>query len=187
MCPTRSDATRNCWPRSARATSRPPRRRESSAPAFASDARAECGRSYAAAVGEETNDIEEAPVLSIGSVVGGVGPAARAWDRPLRNLTQRVIEARVGVTSSLKLNVVFHVPGEVVQFDEEYVRTGRYDARSRLLMVQVTVPQAAPDEPDRFLLTRLSEAVGEAEEWVRRRGVADDLPALRELVEGLGK
>jgi hypothetical protein len=36
--------------------------------------------------------------------------------------------------------VVFHVPGEVLKFDEEYVRTGRYDTRTRHPMVQATLP-----------------------------------------------
>jgi len=141
---------------------------------------------YAATVPEESNDIEDAEVLSIGSVVGGVGPAARAWNEPITKLTLRVVEARLGVESPLSLNVVFHIPGEVLQFEDEYVRTGHYDPRTRHLMVQATVPQTLPADPDRFLLARLSEAVGEAEDWVRRRGVADDLPALRALVEGFG-
>jgi hypothetical protein len=136
-------------------------------------------------VPDDSGGIEQPDVLSIGSVVGGVGAAARAWNEPLKDLTQRVMEARVGVESPLKLNVVFHVPGEVLDFDEEYVRTGRYDSRTRHLMVQATFPRIAPADPEGFLLARLSEAVGEAEHWVRQRGVADSLPGLRRLVESL--
>jgi hypothetical protein len=74
----------------------------------------------------------------------------------------------------------------VLKFDEEYVRTGRYDTRTRHLMVQATLPQTGPADPDHFPLGRLSAAIDAAEEWVRRRGVANDLPALRELVQRLG-
>jgi hypothetical protein len=62
-------------------------------------------RVYAAYVPDDSGGIEQPDVLSIGSVVGGVGAAARAWDEPLKDFTLRVTEARVGVESPLKLNV----------------------------------------------------------------------------------
>ena len=135
---------------------------------------------------EESNHIEEEDVLSIGSIVGGVGPEARAWNEPISELTRRVADARLGVESPLNVNVVFHVPGEVLQIGDEYVRTGRYDSRTRHLMVQATVPEALPEQPDRFLISRLSDALDAAEEWARRRGVADSLPALRTILDSLG-
>jgi hypothetical protein len=85
-------------------------------------------------------------VLSIGSVVGGVGAGARAWNEPISELTRRVADARLGVESPLNLNVVFHVPGEVLRISEPYVRTGRYDSRTRHLMVQATVPESLPEQ-----------------------------------------
>jgi hypothetical protein len=140
---------------------------------------------YAAAVSAERGESEEVDVLSIGSVVGGVGPAARAWDAPINELTSRVAQARLGITSPLSLNVVFHVPGEVLRPSNEYARAGRYDSETCHLMVQATVPQSLPEQPDRFLVARLSEAVDAAEEWARRRGLADSLPALRTVLARL--
>jgi hypothetical protein len=137
-------------------------------------------------VAEEPDDIEEAYVLSIGSIVGGVGPEARAWKEPIRELSRQVANARLGVESPLNLNVVFHVPGEVLRIGDEYVRTGRYDSRTRHLMVQATVPESLPEQPGRFLISRLSEAVDAAELWARRRRVADSLPALRTILDRLG-
>lgn len=134
----------------------------------------------------EGDDIEEPHILSIGSVVGGVGPRARAWNEPISELTRRVANARSGVESPLNLNVVFHVPGEVLPINDEYVRAGRYDSQTRHLMVQATVPESLPKQPDRFLISRLSEAVDAAEEWARRRGVAYSLPALRTVLDRLG-
>jgi len=134
-------------------------------------------------VGTDGEHVEEADVLSIGSVVGGVGTDARAWNEPISELTRRVADARSGVESPLNLNVVFHVPGEVLRVNGDYVRTRRYDARTRHLMVQATVPEITPDDPDRFLLARLTEAVNAAEEWARRRGVANELPALRSILD----
>lgn len=137
---------------------------------------------YPASVPTEPDTVEE-DVLSIGSVLGG--PSARAWRESITDLTRRVAEARRGVVSPLNLNVVFHVPGDVLQPEGEYVRTGRYDARSRLLVVQATVPQAVPDDPAKFLRVRLREAVEVAEAWAKGRQLADDLAALRNLVDGL--
>ena len=94
-------------------------------------------------------DVDEADALSIGSVVGGVGPKARAWNDPIRKLARRVADVRSGVDSPLNVNVVFHVPGEVLPIDHDYVRTGRYDSKTRHLMVQATVPESVPDDPDR--------------------------------------
>jgi hypothetical protein len=136
-------------------------------------------------VAEGWDEAEEAKVLSIGSVVGGVGPKARAWSDSISRLTRRVVAARSGVDSPLNLNVVFHVPGEVLPVDGEYVRTGRYDSRTRHLMVQVTVPESPPEDPDGLVLSRLAEAIAEAEEWVRRRGVADSLPGLHTVLDRL--
>jgi hypothetical protein len=99
-------------------------------------------------VPDDGGDIAPPEVLSIGAVVGSVGAAARAWNEPIRELTLRVGEARAGVESPLNLNVVFHIPGEVLDFDDEYVRTGRYDSRTRHLMVQATLPRIPPANPD---------------------------------------
>lgn len=137
-------------------------------------------------MGAEKEDAEAPDALSIGSVVGGVGEAARGWNEPITELTRRVADARSGVESPLNLNVMFHVPGEVLRIDDGYVRTGRYDSRTRHLMVQATVPDSVPDDPDRFLLNRIAEAVDTAEEWARRRGMADGLPALRTILDRLG-
>jgi hypothetical protein len=71
----------------------------------------------------------------------------------------------------------------VLQFDGEYVRSGRYDSVTRHLMVQATAPKEMP--ADRLLLARLSQAVGQAVEWFRHRGVAFNLPALRALIQSL--
>ena len=60
-----------------------------------------------------------------------------------------------------------------------------YDSRLRHLMVQATVPELPPEDPNGFLASRLFEAVVEAEERVRRRGVAESLPELREILDRL--
>jgi hypothetical protein len=124
---------------------------------------------------------EPAEVLSIGSVVGGSTPANRRWRDAIGELTHAVADARADIASPLNVNVVFQVPGNVVQPDFDGARTGRYSKADRLLLVQVALPKEAPDDPDGYLRAALADAIGEAEEWARRRSIAPDLGALREL------
>lgn len=124
---------------------------------------------------------EPAEVLSIGSVVGGSTSTNRRWREAIGELTHAVADARADIASPLNVNVVFQVPGNVVQPDFEGARTGRYSKADRLLLVQVALPDEVPDDPDGYLREALTDAIGEAEEWARRRSIAPDLGALREL------
>jgi len=122
-------------------------------------------------------------VLSIGSVVGGATPANRGWKDAIGELSRRVSAARAGVASPVRVNVVFHVPGNVVGNDFEGVRTGRFSSSDRLLMVQVSLPEEAPAEPLEHLLQCARDAVDEAERWAQRREHAHDLSALRRILD----
>lgn len=128
---------------------------------------------------------EPVEVLSVGSVVGGSTPTNRRWRDAISELTRAVAEARTEIASPLNVNVVFQVPGSVVQPDFEGVRTGRFSKGDRLLLVQVALPDEVPDSPDSYLRGALSNAIDEAEGWARRRSLAPDLQALRELVARL--
>src|SRR2546427_552307 len=86
-------------------------------------------------------------VLSIGVVAGGVRPNPKKWGDAAMALSRRVIAVRESFESPLHLNVVFQISGEVVSVDWEGVRAGRYDSKTRLLMVQATVPADPPGDP----------------------------------------
>ena len=128
--------------------------------------------------------MESEPVepLSIGSVVGGAGFAARQWDEPLTRLTRRIAALQAGVVTPLNVNVVYHVPGEILAPDYEGVRTGRFSRRDSLLMVQAAVPSSAEDK-DAVLRALLLQAIDEAERWAKRKGLANDLGQLRRIAE----
>lgn len=127
-------------------------------------------------------DSEPIQPLSIGSVVGGTGPTARQWKEPVRRLAQRIAALRVGAVTPLNLNVVFHVPGEILAPDFDGVRTGRFARRDSLLMVQAAVPTHAKDKPA-VLRTLLLDAIDEAERWAQHKGLADELGQLRRIAE----
>ena len=118
-------------------------------------------------------------------VVGGTTVNPGKWEEAGKSLGRRVAAIRGGVESPLCVNVVYYVPGEVLNLDWEGVRTGSYDRRRNLLMVHATVPEVPPEDPQPFLMVRLHEAVTEAEAWARRKRIAEELTALRALVDRL--
>lgn len=72
----------------------------------------------------------------------------------------------------MKINVVFHVSGHLLQPDFEGVRTGTFRKADKLLMVQVALAATDPPDPGAELLILLQSAVDEAEAWAARKRVA---------------
>jgi hypothetical protein len=126
---------------------------------------------------------EHPEALSIGSVVGG--PETTKWEAAITEVRRQVDEACVGITSPLKVNVVFHVPGSILKPDYEGVRTGSFFRKHGLLVVQVALPEEAPEDPAAHLRRAMVAAIAEAEAWARRKRIATELPELRELVKKL--
>jgi hypothetical protein len=131
---------------------------------------------------DELQDDEPVSVLSIGAVIGGTSPWPRAWRDATRRLGKRVRDLRDGVDAPVNLNVVFHVPGELLQLDWQGVRTGRWSKKHQLLMIQVTVPGGQPPEDiDRVVRVRLLDAIECAEEWAKRKQIAGGFEQLRDI------
>lgn len=129
-------------------------------------------------------DSVEGPVLTVSAVMGDID-GERAWGSAIGALSMRAGQLREGVTSPVRLSVVFHVDGRLAPNDFEGVRTGRFRKKDRLLTVQAAV-QSGPVEDRRAVLTDLlRDAVAEAEAYVRQRRIADDLLAIRNLVDDL--
>jgi hypothetical protein len=125
---------------------------------------------------------EAAQVLSIGSVVGGSTSGNRPWRDEIRDLTHRVSTERSGIESPLNVNVVFHVPGNLLAPDYAGVRTGSFSRARRLLMVQVALPVETPEDAFDYLCDATATAIDEAEKWAQRRKFASDLSPLRRIV-----
>ena len=127
----------------------------------------------------------EFPVLSLGSVAGGVGSRPRAWSEAVSRMSIQIRNFRVDVDSPLRVNVVFHISGEVVDIDFTGVRTGRYSKADRALMIQVAVPDEEPKNYEPVLLGLLDDALDEAARFARKKGLAEDLSELRSIVAQL--
>lgn len=128
---------------------------------------------------------EETGVFSIGSVVGGRTASNRSWIDEIARLTRDVAAARVGVDSTLSINVVFHVAGNILQPDFEGVRTGTFRKVDSLLVVQVALPEGAPPLPRQALLALLDRAVVVAQGWSVRRRVPFDPEPFRRILRAV--
>jgi hypothetical protein len=118
-----------------------------------------------------SEDEERSEPLSIGTIMGGQTAANSRWTGPIRNLTRRVRDARKGIEVPLGVNVVFHIPGNLLQPEFEGLRTGSYSRKRSLLMVQAALPEEPPDDPDAHLVMMLLRAIDEVEPWSKRRRV----------------
>lgn len=127
---------------------------------------------------------EELPSLSLGTVVGGAGPATQTWRSAVKRVMDLVAEVARGHDSPLAVNVVYYIPGEHFAPDFVGVRTGRSRRDPPALMVQVALPSDAPADPGRAVFDRLVEAVGVAESfaWRRQIGGPEGLEELRKLL-----
>ena len=108
--------------------------------------------------------------LSLGAIVEP-SPDYQRWREAIRMLTLGIADARSGHRVPLSLNVVFHVPGRLFKPEFSGVRTGRYSNKLGLLMVQVAVPEVAPEDRDALVRDAVARAIDEAESWAAGRRV----------------
>jgi hypothetical protein len=128
---------------------------------------------------------EATEVLSIGSVVGAATPSNAAWREAIRNLTLGVSGARSGVESPLGLNIVFHVPGNILKPEFTGSRTGTFSRKRALLMVQVALPEETPPDASRHLIDAAHEAIDVAGQWADQRSIGVDVAALHAILNRL--
>lgn len=131
--------------------------------------------------------LDEYGALSLGAVVGGIRPAAEVWADAVTAVSRRVAVARVGADSPLALNVVFHIPGEILAPDFSGLRTGKYSAREHKLMIQIAMPDTdPPDNAERVVTDLLMEAVEEAERFAQRKKLTTGpLEGIRSIISRL--
>jgi hypothetical protein len=125
---------------------------------------------------------EQPEPLSIGVIVD---PSVenRAWRDAARKLTIRIAEARAGMMVPLNVNVVFHIGGRSIRPEFSGVRTGSFNKRHSLLMVQVALPAEVPPDPDSHVKRAVRDALDLAERWAERRRIPCDIPALRSILD----
>jgi hypothetical protein len=133
---------------------------------------------------------DEDPVLSIGLVLAGNPSDRLIWDR-MAALGDRIESAREGVLGDAKVNVIFYVPGRMLDLDFTGSRTARISRGRRLLMIQVAFPTDLLVLPvdaeaiDTFMLASVVDGVAMAEEYFRRKGLDWSTGGLSLIIERL--
>ena len=136
--------------------------------------------------------------LSIGAIHGGVtSTAVEQGFRQLASCVRRAVEAVTleDVEAEASVNVVFHVPGNMIKPDYEGIRTSSWRGARRVQVMQVAVPEDLTDRSavPEFLASSLVEAVDlavpELARYKRSRHLRTDLArqvAVRAAAELLG-
>jgi hypothetical protein len=126
---------------------------------------------------------EKPPILSIGAVTD-YGPEINAWWAEIQRLALAVQEVRQELPEGpLNVNVVFHVEGGLVRPDFHGVRSGRLDKRTKHLMIQVAVEHDVSVDKRQKIVALFREAIGEAEKYARKKGIAEDLQYLWDIAD----
>jgi hypothetical protein len=120
-------------------------------------------------ISQELSELETIPALSIGSIEGGWSPVNKTWREKIRNLIWTIDEAQQGVESPVNVNVIFHIPGDILVPDYRGARTGHFSKKENSLKYEST--------------SSGSSALEQAEIWARKRGIAEDLTELRRIAE----
>jgi hypothetical protein len=126
--------------------------------------------------------IDPVPSLLIGAVLGDSDAKSMTWSRLIGALSRDIEQLSIGLSTPVRVNVVYHVDGRAAPNDFEGVRTGSFNRAKSLLVVQAAVPADIPDEPEGLLLELLGESMVAAESFARQERLSDGLPALRGLV-----
>ena len=133
-------------------------------------------------------DPDEGLGLYIGASFGGPEFSHQPdvpWKTAIQELYRRVVVIREGVVSSLNLNVVFHVPGSLITPEFEGIRTSSFRRRDSVLMVQVALPAAVPEDQLAYLKHMVRETLPVVEQWNERKDRRFDLSILRSVIDRL--
>lgn len=125
---------------------------------------------------------QEIGALAIGTVLGGSTLDNRGWIKAAKELQRDAILARANVSSSINVEVVFQIPGNILAPDYEGIRTGTYWRSESLLQIQVALPAAAPVDPRSALIRWLWDALDLVDSWAVTKGKSVDTTALRGIV-----
>jgi hypothetical protein len=133
-----------------------------------------------AVIPSDATNAGQSPALSVGAIVGGITDIPQAWGDATMALARQLRAAHGSADSPIRVNVVYHVPGEIVVPDFEGIRRGRYSTTDRHLMVQVAVPNG--EYSISVMEGLLWAAVAEAEDFGHRRKLfAGELSEARRL------
>jgi len=128
-------------------------------------------------------------LLAIGISRGGPSPADELVNEALMGYMRMVIKERAAFPNeSLRLNIVFHVPGPIFQPDYQGVHATKFDRKSGRLLVVAAVPRDLKfDEVSKYFVDVLRQSRDQATGYLAKRKVkiaADRLYGLLDYLMG---
>jgi hypothetical protein len=125
------------------------------------------------------------PPIGISSISGGT-IGTRPWKMAIAAIIKQINAIREEYSSPLSLQIVFQIPGEVIRPDFTGVRTGLFSRRDGRLVVHVAVPDDVEGDRVAWVITRLREAVAEAEKFAIMEALPDtDFSGLGCLIDAV--
>jgi hypothetical protein len=130
---------------------------------------------------------EPPDLLSIGIVRGGPSPANEFVNEALMGYMRMVIrEAATFPNEGLRINIVFHVPGPIIQPDYEGVHATKLARKSDSVLVVAAVPSTLKfEEVSRYFADVLREARRTAIEYAAKRKVGASADRVSGLIDHL--
>jgi hypothetical protein len=126
---------------------------------------------------------EDVGILTFGMLVGGSSADGKSWEKAIWDMSYRIDRAMMDLKTSLKLNVVFHIPGNMLKPEFIGVRTGTFSKKMSLLMVQVAIPEALAEDVPGYIKQATHLAIDEAARWAIKRRLEFDATLFHGIVE----
>lgn len=127
----------------------------------------------------------------ISSVLGGPEVPGTPVDTIITQLAVacHAYQQAQAITSEGSLDIVYHVPGSMVQPEFEGLRTAKFSKKEKTLMVQIAVPTLFENKQDltKFLVEALREAIQLAKPVFRRTEVPFSHAEYLQLVDSIAK
>lgn len=125
-------------------------------------------------------------MISIGAVVGG--PECSFFLVHLTRLMTHCNQLRIDTDSAWTINVVYHLPGSVIQPDYVGLRTGTFSRKQKLFVIQVGVEaewiaSTNSNTVLSYIHETVDEALGLAKGKLEGHGVDYDLIGARRFLD----
>lgn len=126
---------------------------------------------------------EDVMIINFGTLIGGSGANSRRWEEAIWGLSRRIDCVARDLKASLKLNVVFHIPGNMLKPEFSGVRTSTYFRKLAVLMIQVALPEERAEDERSYIKQVTHLAIDEAAHWALKRRLEFDVGLFHDIVE----
>lgn len=88
--------------------------------------------------------------LSIGIIIGGLDVENAVVVKVIQSIRgiSIAMQKKVNFSCIASINMVFHVPGNILKPDYEWVRTAKFSRVEKKLMIQISVPEEEVNQSD---------------------------------------